>query len=220
MARRRSARLWRMLERCGLIVLLTLVLADVGSLRYALVITPTASASFGVMNGALLVQVRDTPIGAPRPALGRNRVSSEQRKLIDFYRHGFATAWWVRGWDQFWWSVKARRPAPRWVHATASGVPKNAAPGAVRELGDGTFMVASGAIPGTAAPAPFRLEVPLWMPILLLGAPCILLWMQRCRRRRAPWQCHGCGYDLRGMSGEKCPECGAAVQPSAPSVVR
>lgn len=39
-----------------------------------------------------------------------------------------------------------------------------------------------------------------------------LLAVRRLVRRRAkPGTCEECGYDLRGLSGEKCPECGAAM---------
>lgn len=31
-------------------------------------------------------------------------------------------------------------------------------------------------------------------------------WVRALRRR--PWQCRGCGYDLRGNDAVKCPECG------------
>jgi hypothetical protein len=209
MARRPSARVCRMLERSGLIVLITLVLVDVGSLRYALVVTPVARASFGVMNGALLVQARARVIVIAAPP-GFEPYGA--RKPVDFYRHGYSTAWWLRGADEFWWWVKGRKPAPGWVRVTGSGVPRNAAPGAVQDMGDGTFMVASASIPGARAATQFRLEVPLWMPIALLGAPYLAVWARRWRRRRAPWQCDGCGYDLRGMNAEKCPECGRMIE--------
>jgi hypothetical protein len=52
--------------------------------------------------------------------------------------------------------------------------------------------------------------VPLWMPLLLAGAPTALLWRPhlRIRRRMRLGHCPGCGYDRRGLAAEiKCPEC-------------
>ncbi len=51
--------------------------------------------------------------------------------------------------------------------------------------------------------------VPLWIPLLLVGAATILAF--RNDRRLGPGYCQTCGYDLRGSSeggGEVCPECG------------
>jgi hypothetical protein len=44
----------------------------------------------------------------------------------------------------------------------------------------------------------------------LLGLATSLTGLPRWLRslRRQPWQCRGCGYDLRGSDGAKCPECG------------
>ena len=51
---------------------------------------------------------------------------------------------------------------------------------------------------------------PLWMPPLLLAVPTFWLW--RTDRRAKPWQCATCRYDLRGLEGGVCPECGEAPQ--------
>ena len=48
--------------------------------------------------------------------------------------------------------------------------------------------------------------VPLWLPLLLIAAPTAYLW--RADRRAKPWQCPKCRYDLRGLDGGVCPECG------------
>ena len=54
------------------------------------------------------------------------------------------------------------------------------------------------------------LFTPLWLPLLLLAAPTAYLW--RTDRRAKPWQCPKCRYDLRGLDGGVCPECGEAVE--------
>ena len=48
--------------------------------------------------------------------------------------------------------------------------------------------------------------IPLWFPLLLIAAPTAYLW--RTDRRPKPWQCAKCRYDLRGLEGGVCPECG------------
>jgi hypothetical protein len=54
--------------------------------------------------------------------------------------------------------------------------------------------------------------VPLWV-FLPVGAWPVVRWGvrrgQAWRRGRRGW-CLGCGYDLRGAAGGRCPECGAA----------
>ena len=52
--------------------------------------------------------------------------------------------------------------------------------------------------------------LPLWVPLMLLSAPTAYLW--RTDRRAKPWQCHRCRYDLRGIEGGVCPECGSERQ--------
>jgi hypothetical protein len=51
--------------------------------------------------------------------------------------------------------------------------------------------------------------VPLWMPLLPVGAATGLAWLGG--RRARPGCCAGCGYDLRGLTGGVCPECGEAT---------
>ena len=51
-----------------------------------------------------------------------------------------------------------------------------------------------------------RAFLPLWLPLLLIAAPTAWLWYPD--RRAKPWQCPKCRYDLRGLDGGVCPECG------------
>ena len=50
------------------------------------------------------------------------------------------------------------------------------------------------------------MSCPLWLPLLLIAVPTAYLW--RADRRAKPWQCAKCRYDLRGLDGGVCPECG------------
>lgn len=55
-----------------------------------------------------------------------------------------------------------------------------------------------------------EVSIPLWMPLLALGAPT--LWLCRYRRRRKiVGRCDQCGYDLTGNLSGQCPECGTAL---------
>ena len=53
------------------------------------------------------------------------------------------------------------------------------------------------------------LAVPLWLPLLLIAAPTAYIWYTDSRAK--PWQCPKCRYDLRGLDGGVCPECGETV---------
>ena len=54
--------------------------------------------------------------------------------------------------------------------------------------------------------------IPIWPFLLLIAAPTAWLW--RTDRRAKPWQCTKCRYDLRGLEGGVCPECGHKLKPS------
>ena len=54
------------------------------------------------------------------------------------------------------------------------------------------------------------LEVPLWIPFLLVSSPIALLWW-RNRRRIPPGHCQKCGYNLTGNTSGICPECGTPI---------
>ena len=55
-------------------------------------------------------------------------------------------------------------------------------------------------------------QIPLWPVVALFGVPTAYLW--HTDRRAKPWQCATCRYDLRGLDGGVCPECGACSQRS------
>jgi hypothetical protein len=58
-----------------------------------------------------------------------------------------------------------------------------------------------------------ELMVPYWLLIALTALPpaVALVRLRRRRSRLASGRCSACGYDLRGGSGNVCPECGAAI---------
>ena len=55
-----------------------------------------------------------------------------------------------------------------------------------------------------------HLFIPLWLPLLLIAAPTAWLWWIDGRPK--PWQCPKCRYDLRGLDGGVCPECGTPIE--------
>ncbi len=59
------------------------------------------------------------------------------------------------------------------------------------------------------------IRVPLWIPVVLLGAPTAWLWW-RDRRRVPAGCCAACGYDLTGNVSGRCPECGALCEVGTP----
>ena len=66
-------------------------------------------------------------------------------------------------------------------------------------------------VPGSPSTAT-RVFLALWIPLLLIAAPTAWLW--RTDQRAKPWQCPKCRYDLRGLDGGVCPECGHELKPS------
>jgi hypothetical protein len=55
------------------------------------------------------------------------------------------------------------------------------------------------------------INVPCWIPFVLLAVPTALLWY-RARRPIPPGHCQKCGYDLTGNVSGRCPECGTPVR--------
>ncbi len=74
-----------------------------------------------------------------------------------------------------------------------------------------TVERASVGVGSTAGPTTMYalsvLYVPLWPWAVLFALAAGGLW-RAAGRRIAPGHCAACGYDLRGLRGEKCPECG------------
>lgn len=68
--------------------------------------------------------------------------------------------------------------------------------------------------PGPEARYDWYIDMPLWAPTLasgiLVAAP-LVPWWKRLRRRRRGWCVH-CGYDIKGLDGRVCPECGKSVE--------
>ena len=84
----------------------------------------------------------------------------------------------------------------------------------------GILLSGDGNLRGNFGPARW-IAVPYLTPFLPAAAlPTIMLiaaWRRRRRRQRG--LCLACGYDLRGGSHERCPECGIApAEPSATPV--
>ena len=62
-------------------------------------------------------------------------------------------------------------------------------------------------IPSVSGPLILNwISLPLWLPLLLLSAPTAWLWWTD--RKVPPGHCIHCRYDLRGLDGGVCPECG------------
>ena len=50
------------------------------------------------------------------------------------------------------------------------------------------------------------LRIPFWLPFALMAIPTAFLWYRD--RRIPPGHCQHCGYNLKGLTEARCPECG------------
>jgi hypothetical protein len=62
---------------------------------------------------------------------------------------------------------------------------------------------------GAGAFVPWRVQLPIWCPLISAMIPLATLW-RLLPRTHAQGKCATCGYDLRATP-ERCPECGTAV---------
>ena len=57
------------------------------------------------------------------------------------------------------------------------------------------------------SPNDWTVRIPFWLPFLLIALPTgWLFWSDYCRRGRVGC-CERCGYDLKGNTTGRCPEC-------------
>lgn len=54
-----------------------------------------------------------------------------------------------------------------------------------------------------------QVELPLWIPLVLVAVPTALLWRHHLSHR--PGRCARCSYDLTGNTSGICPECGNPI---------
>ena len=64
-------------------------------------------------------------------------------------------------------------------------------------------------VPGLTIREWISIGIPLWFVMLVVAAPAILMW--RTGRAKAG-HCPRCRYDLRGIKGSVCPECGKPTE--------
>ena len=61
----------------------------------------------------------------------------------------------------------------------------------------------------------YWIVLPLWVPFSIVALPTAWLWWRDHRRR--PGHCRKCGYDLTGLTGGRCPECGTELDRRMPT---
>lgn len=90
------------------------------------------------------------------------------------------------------------------------------APVSKRWLDFGRSEVVAGQIPSSPQDLWWTIVFPHWLPSGICWLMTIRHFMRftfrtRERRRRKLGQCVNCGYDLRGIASDRCPECGDPV---------
>jgi hypothetical protein len=76
---------------------------------------------------------------------------------------------------------------------------------------DGLVVFERGGVSIRRSGSPFNswaVALPFWL-LMAITAICPLLWLRRALRRKVPYRCTHCGYDLRATP-DLCPECGKA----------
>ena len=77
-------------------------------------------------------------------------------------------------------------------------------------FGFGAFGFLASGEPGPGSSV-FRISYTVFL--LVMAVACFFLWKTALRRYPTDHvgTCSGCGYDLRGITEGRCPECGASI---------
>ncbi len=103
--------------------------------------------------------------------------------------------------DERGWSFRTAQPARILLGRASAVVPTTSGASVNITLPNGT---------GATAITLRVLFVPIWpWAAALTGVSALLFW--RSRRIAVPGHCGACGYDVRGLPGSKCPECGSVA---------
>ncbi len=77
-------------------------------------------------------------------------------------------------------------------------------------LGFGVFgMLASFEVTGTERWTAIAIYAAFELGILVAA---VFVWRWALRPMRIPGTCMSCGYQLRGIAPDRCPECGATIE--------
>jgi hypothetical protein len=93
---------------------------------------------------------------------------------------------------------------PAAVYQQGAPIGKDASPDAIKVFERGGISIRRSGSPFNT----WVVALPFWF-LIVITAICPLLWMRRALRRKAPYRCAHCGYDLRATP-DLCPECGKA----------
>lgn len=102
--------------------------------------------------------------------------------------NGQAYGWPMRSWGGYFINAQPSGSVSAWLYAPGSSQTR--------------VLPYMPILPGMAVNT--TVYAAAWLPLLVLLRRLV-------RRRRMPGLCGECGYDLRGLSGERCPECGATI---------